>query len=127
MADLNRGGAATSGLRKVDSSQMTHKNPSLRSASIVPDNGKKGPPLKPKPGAKPAKKPAKVELEDGNKWIIVRLFFLAFHNLVLWLTYNRKTKRTIGLLKLTTLNFTTLFTSLVASTLWFRSPAKSTL
>lgn len=70
LADLNRGGAATSGLRKVDSSQMTHKNPSLRSASIVPDNGKKGPPLKPKPGAKPAKKPAKVELEDGNKWII---------------------------------------------------------
>ncbi|OWZ49820.1 adenylyl cyclase-associated protein [Cryptococcus neoformans c45] len=70
LADLNRGGAVTSGLRKVDSSQMTHKNPSLRSAGTVSDNAKKGPPLKPKPGAKPAKKPAKIELEDGNKWII---------------------------------------------------------
>lgn len=73
LADLNRGGAVTSGLRKVDSSQMTHKNPALRSADTVPDNAKKAPPLKPKPGAKPAKKPAKIELEDGNKWIIVRL------------------------------------------------------
>ncbi|KIR80243.1 hypothetical protein I306_02721 [Cryptococcus gattii EJB2] len=70
LADLNRGGAVTSGLRKVDSSQMTHKNPALRSAYTVPDNAKKAPPLKPKPGAKPVKKPAKIELEDGNKWII---------------------------------------------------------
>ncbi|KAL0240340.1 hypothetical protein I308_106590 [Cryptococcus tetragattii IND107] len=70
LADLNRGGAVTSGLRKVDSSQMTHKNPALRSADTVPDNAKKAPPLKPKPGAKPVKKPAKIELEDGNKWII---------------------------------------------------------
>ncbi|KIR24588.1 adenylyl cyclase-associated protein, partial [Cryptococcus deuterogattii LA55] len=72
LADLNRGGAVTSGLRKVDSSQMTHKNPALRSAgtTVVPDNAKKAPPLKPKPGAKPVKKPAKIELEDGNKWII---------------------------------------------------------
>ncbi|KAE8538263.1 hypothetical protein D1P53_005603 [Cryptococcus gattii VGV] len=70
LADLNRGGDVTSGLRKVDTSQMTHKNPALRSAGTVPDNAKKAPPLKPKPGAKPVKKPAKIELEDGNKWII---------------------------------------------------------
>nr|XP_019048563.1 adenylyl cyclase-associated protein [Kwoniella bestiolae CBS 10118]OCF27493.1 adenylyl cyclase-associated protein [Kwoniella bestiolae CBS 10118] len=70
LADLNKGGAVTSGLRKVDASQMTHKNPELRSSSVVPDNGRKAPPLKPKPGAAPAKKPAKLELEDGNKWMV---------------------------------------------------------
>ncbi|WWC85656.1 uncharacterized protein L201_000522 [Kwoniella dendrophila CBS 6074] len=72
LADLNKGGSVTSGLRKVDPSQMTHKNPELRSSSVVPDgaSGKKAPPLKPKPGAAPAKKPAKLELEDGNKWMV---------------------------------------------------------
>ncbi|KAK6905044.1 hypothetical protein I203_105863 [Kwoniella mangroviensis CBS 8507] len=66
----SRGGAVTAGLKKVDASQMTHKNPDLRSSSVVPDNARKAPPLKPKPGAAPAKKPAKLELEDGNKWMI---------------------------------------------------------
>ncbi|WVR03407.1 hypothetical protein IAU60_000398 [Kwoniella sp. DSM 27419] len=72
LADLNRGGSVTSGLKKVDPSQMTHKNPELRAAGVVPDNeGKKAAPaLKPKPGAAPAKKPAKLELEDGNKWMV---------------------------------------------------------
>ncbi|WVQ64652.1 uncharacterized protein L199_002819 [Kwoniella botswanensis] len=70
LADLNKGGAVTAGLKKVDASQMTHKNPDLRSSSVVPDNARKAPPLKPKPGAAPAKKPAKLELEDGNKWMI---------------------------------------------------------
>ncbi|WWC57997.1 uncharacterized protein I303_100532 [Kwoniella dejecticola CBS 10117] len=72
LADLNKGGAVTSGLRKVDKSQMTHKNPELRQSSVVPDgaSGKKTPPtLKPKPGAV-VKKPAKLELEDGSKWMI---------------------------------------------------------
>ncbi|KAI4839887.1 hypothetical protein E4T44_08000, partial [Aureobasidium sp. EXF-8845] len=32
---LNRGESVTSGLRKVDKSEMTHKNPSLRTASTV--------------------------------------------------------------------------------------------
>lgn len=61
----------TSGLRKVDASQMTHKNPELRTNSVVPD--KKAPPVKAKPGAlsQAPKKPARTELEDGNKWIIV--------------------------------------------------------
>ncbi|KCV70230.1 hypothetical protein H696_02560 [Fonticula alba] len=33
--ELNQGGSVTSGLRKVDQSQMTHKNPELRSSSVV--------------------------------------------------------------------------------------------
>jgi len=71
LAALNKGGAVTSGLRKVDPSQMTHKNPELRTNSVVPD--KKTPPaVKTKPGslAQTPKKPARTELEDGNKWII---------------------------------------------------------
>ncbi|KAL7420321.1 suppressor of rasval19 [Cryptotrichosporon argae] len=72
LASLNQGGAITSGLKKVDSSQQTHKNPELRAAGVVPDK-KAPPPVKPKPGqaaAAPAKKPAKLELEDGNKWLV---------------------------------------------------------
>lgn len=36
-AELNKGEAVTQGLRKVDKSEMTHKNPSLRAGSAVPD------------------------------------------------------------------------------------------
>lgn len=37
-AEINKGGTGiTSGLKKVDQSQMTHKNPALRTASTVPD------------------------------------------------------------------------------------------
>lgn len=35
-AELNRGDEVTKGLRKVDKSEMTHKNPSLRASSVVP-------------------------------------------------------------------------------------------
>lgn len=35
-AELSKGGAITSGLKKVDKSQMTHKNPALRGSSVVP-------------------------------------------------------------------------------------------
>jgi len=72
-AELNRGADVTKGLRKVDKSEMTHKNPALRASSTVPSNtsptlGKK--PAKPaKPQALSTKKPAKFALE-GNKWII---------------------------------------------------------
>ena len=34
-AELNRGDEVTKGLRKVDKSEMTHKNPALRSSSVV--------------------------------------------------------------------------------------------
>ncbi|KAL1305292.1 hypothetical protein AAFC00_002197 [Neodothiora populina] len=84
---LNKGEAVTAGLRKVDRSEMTHKNPSLRAAAVVPQRSgsadginrsrSPAPQTKPKPEsirgkglASPvAKKEGKKEL-DGNKWII---------------------------------------------------------
>jgi adenylyl cyclase-associated protein len=81
-SELNKGDAVTKGLKKVSVNEMTHKNPSLRASSIVPDrsdslsstaslNRTKSPaPRKsPKPDALRTKKPPKKEL-DGNKWII---------------------------------------------------------
>jgi adenylyl cyclase-associated protein len=78
--DLNRGESVTKGLKKVDPSQMTHKNPSLRAAAPVPSrsdssgslrNKSPAPPGKkpPKPESMRTKKPSKMEL-DGNRWII---------------------------------------------------------
>ena len=86
---LNRGESVTSGLKKVDKSQMTHKNPSLRSSGTVPDKSSDpisrsrspGPQIKPKPvsmrqnstasskAAPEPKREPKKEL-DGNKWLI---------------------------------------------------------
>lgn len=80
-SELNKGDAVTKGLRKVDKSEMTHKNPSLRAASTVPDRegsarGKSpAPGKKPKPESMRVKKPPKKEL-DGNKWTIVRFLSL---------------------------------------------------
>lgn len=77
-ADLNRGESVTSGLKKVDKSQMTHKNPSLRSQDAAPtldrsDSSSSGRGKSPQPPRKPEsmrqKKPSKKELE-GNKWTI---------------------------------------------------------
>ncbi|KAH6631959.1 adenylate cyclase associated N terminal-domain-containing protein [Chaetomium tenue] len=75
-SELNKGEAVTKGLRKVDKSQMTHKNPSLRAGSTVPEQngsarGKSPAPpgTKPKPESMRVKKPPKKELE-GNKWTI---------------------------------------------------------
>lgn len=71
-ADLNRGADVTKGLRKVDKSEMTHKNPALRAGSVVPASSGVGAkkPVKPtKPQALMGKKPTKFALE-GNKWII---------------------------------------------------------
>lgn len=72
---LNQGEQITSGLRKVDKSQMTHKNPSLRAGSTVSDGsgspvGKApAPSKKPKPESMRARKPPRKDLE-GNKWLI---------------------------------------------------------
>ncbi|KAI9794730.1 MAG: hypothetical protein M1833_007387 [Piccolia ochrophora] len=81
-SQLNQGSAVTSGLRKVDKSEMTHKNPSLRASSTVPvrsssqtsttsANGKGSTPpgKKPKPETMRGKRPPRKEL-DGNKWIV---------------------------------------------------------
>ncbi|KAK0645593.1 putative adenylyl cyclase-associated protein [Cercophora newfieldiana] len=74
-SELNQGEAVTKGLKKVDKSQMTHKNPALRASSTVPERessvrGKSpAPGKKPKPESMRVKKPPKKELE-GNKWTI---------------------------------------------------------
>lgn len=70
---LNRGESVTAGLRKVDKSEMTHKNPSLRAQAPVPTRSDSTGRVSPAPGKKPdslrAKKPSRKELE-GNKWSI---------------------------------------------------------
>lgn len=78
-AQLNQGDSVTAGLRKVDKSQMTHKNPSLRAGSTVPERsnsqsslgrGKSpAPGKKPKPESMRAKKPPRKDLE-GSKWFV---------------------------------------------------------
>ncbi|RDA86632.1 hypothetical protein CP533_6875 [Ophiocordyceps camponoti-saundersi (nom. inval.)] len=73
-SELNQGAAITKSLRKVDKSEMTHKNPSLRAGSLVADKDSArakspAPGKKPKPQSMRAKKPPKKEL-DGNKWTI---------------------------------------------------------
>lgn len=66
-ADLNKGENVTSGLRKVDKSQMTHKNPALREKRPPPPKKPQSLAAKP-PAAKPKKSP-RMELVD-TKWII---------------------------------------------------------
>jgi len=77
--DLNKGSDVTKGLKKVDPTQMTHKNPSLRATAPVPTRSDSSgslrskspapPGKKPKPEAMRTKKPPRKEL-DGNRWII---------------------------------------------------------
>lgn len=77
---LNRGEAVTAGLRKVDRTEMTHKNPSLRASGRQPtrsdSSSSTGRGKSPAPPRKPenmrTKRPPKKEL-DGNKWIIVSI------------------------------------------------------
>ena len=78
---ISRGSAVTSGLRKVDKSEMTHKNPALRASAPIPAapsrsssqtslRGKSPMPnKKPKPESMRTKKPPRKELE-GNKWLV---------------------------------------------------------
>ncbi|KAA6407087.1 MAG: adenylyl cyclase-associated [Lasallia pustulata] len=80
---LSKGESVTAGLRKVDPSSQTHKNPSLRAGATVPTrsdsqnsaaspSGRGKSPVpgpKPNPGNMRTKKPPRKEL-DGNKWII---------------------------------------------------------
>ncbi|KAL7949825.1 adenylate cyclase associated N terminal domain-containing protein [Trichoderma barbatum] len=71
-SELNRGEDVTKGLRKVDRSEMTHKNPSLRAGSTVSDGSRAKSPVpgkKPKPESMRVKKPARKVLE-ANKWTI---------------------------------------------------------
>ncbi|MCO5613787.1 hypothetical protein L7F22_068065 [Adiantum nelumboides] len=72
---INQGEGITGSLKRVDPSQMTHKNPALRgqAAPVSAVIGASGKPAPPKPGSKPgslkAKKPPKTALE-GNKWAV---------------------------------------------------------
>ncbi|KIY66299.1 hypothetical protein CYLTODRAFT_423579 [Cylindrobasidium torrendii FP15055 ss-10] len=72
-AELNRGADVTKGLRKVDKSEMTHKNPALRASGAVPTSVGSGAPKKPvrpsKPQALMGKKPSKLALE-GKNWAV---------------------------------------------------------
>ncbi|KAK9462866.1 adenylate cyclase associated N terminal-domain-containing protein [Lipomyces oligophaga] len=72
-SQINQGESVTSGLKKVDKSQMTHKNPSLRAKDIVVTTSTASRGKTPSPPTKPQslkqKKPARIELE-GTKWIV---------------------------------------------------------
>ncbi|KAL4934585.1 adenylate cyclase-binding protein [Aspergillus undulatus] len=75
-AQLNQGDAVTSGLRKVDKSEMTHKNPGLRASSTVPGSPSStsrskspAPSKKPKPESMRTRKPPRKDLE-GTKWFV---------------------------------------------------------
>ncbi|EPS25429.1 hypothetical protein PDE_00362 [Penicillium oxalicum 114-2] len=72
---LNQGEQITSGLRKVDKSQMTHKNPGLRAGSTVSESSgsirakSPAPSKRPKPESMRSRKPPRKDLE-GTKWLI---------------------------------------------------------
>lgn len=66
---LNQGEEITSGLRKVDKSEMTHKNPNLRAGSSAVRGKSPAPSKKPKPESMRTKKPPRKDLE-GNKWLV---------------------------------------------------------
>uniref|UniRef100_A0A060T3I9 Adenylyl cyclase-associated protein n=1 Tax=Blastobotrys adeninivorans TaxID=409370 RepID=A0A060T3I9_BLAAD len=73
-SEINKGESVTSGLRKVDKSEMTHKNPELRrqapESSAAATSAKPAPPKKPAAlSNKKPKKPARKELVD-TKWIV---------------------------------------------------------
>ena len=90
-ASLNKGGAITSGLKKVTRDMQTHKNPELRAGGVVKSAPKKEPAAKPKFGAVAKKHDPKGPVLEGNKWVIVSLslsFFL-FISLSLSLSSSR--------------------------------------
>lgn len=67
-AAINQGSGVTSKLKKVDDSQKTHKNPSLRAGAVVTEKEKK--PTATKASASPdVSKPPRMEFE-GKKWAI---------------------------------------------------------
>eukprot|EP00834_Sanchytrium_tribonematis_P000645 NODE_12_length_54577_cov_0.384100.p10 type:complete len:418 gc:universal NODE_12_length_54577_cov_0.384100:14992-16245(+) len=69
-SELNKGGAITSGLKKVEKSQMTHKNPELRASGVVKSKEETGQPTSaPQVSAKAAVKPPVFELQ-GSKWVV---------------------------------------------------------
>ena len=80
-AALNKGGGVTAGLKKVDRSQMTHKNPELRASSVVAAAPvkKAAAPAKKTFGAAVKKDPVfalngkkwQVEFQSGNRELVI--------------------------------------------------------
>lgn len=66
--ELSKGSAVTSGLKKVDRSQMTHKNPELRKTAVVKAKTTTKPAAR-KYGKAVKKGTPKFALE-GNKWVV---------------------------------------------------------
>ncbi|KAL7069824.1 hypothetical protein ACQ4LE_010829 [Meloidogyne hapla] len=69
-AELNKGDAVTSGLKKVTANMQTHKNPQLRTQSTVPaDKGKSQKSVSPA-GNAVVEKPPRIELKNQKVWEI---------------------------------------------------------
>ena len=69
--ELQKGEGITAHLKKVDRSQMTHKNPELRGSSVVRDEDIKKSGSPKKAWAPPAAvKPPVIELQNHKKWIV---------------------------------------------------------
>ena len=66
-AAINKGEDITKGLKKISADQQTHKNPSLRISSVVPDKASSGTTATPQ--KVPTRGPPKMALE-GKKWMI---------------------------------------------------------
>ncbi|CAI4226026.1 unnamed protein product [Auanema sp. JU1783] len=69
-AELNKGEAITSKLKKVTSDMQTHKNPNLRATSTVTGTPGASPAKSASPAAKPVVRPPKIELQDCKQWNI---------------------------------------------------------
>jgi len=69
--DLQKGEGITAHLKKVDRSQMTHKNPELRAGNVVRDDDIKKSGSPKKAWAPPAAaKPPLIELQNSKKWVV---------------------------------------------------------
>jgi len=68
-AELNKGGAITSGLKKVTKDMQTHKNPALRAGGVVKVS-EKAEVTKAAPAAAAKVLPPKGPVLEGNKWVI---------------------------------------------------------
>ncbi|KAJ2731883.1 suppressor of rasval19 [Coemansia sp. BCRC 34962] len=66
-ADLNKGGEITSGLRKVEKDQMTHKNPTLRATGLVKEIPHSASTAQQQAPAK--QRSPRMELQ-GSKWVV---------------------------------------------------------
>jgi len=84
-ASINQGEGITSALKKVDASQMTHKNPELRTSSVVNEDdiskSKTKATTKTTTTTKAVKKEPVLQCEAGKKWVVEN--FKDVHNVVL--------------------------------------------